>query len=129
MFFFFIVGFNFSTLSTMVDENIHHLGRIQGFPPEYYQSIPPHSLEDTFHGDIVDEGNYSDSQSDATPLIELSKGVITSDQEYFIPPTKPTLTNPFGPLLVRVNSLGEIVTEDYPILSSRPFEEEKKESG
>jgi hypothetical protein len=101
---------------------------MQGFPPEYYQPIPPHSPEDTSHGDIVDEGNYSDTGSVATPLIEHSEGVITSVQEGFIPPANPPLTNPFGPLLVRVNSLGEIVTEDYPRLPPRPFEEENMEA-
>jgi hypothetical protein len=113
----------------MVDDGLHRSHRMQGFPPEYYQPIPPHSPEDTSRGDIVDEENYSDTGSVATPLIEHSEGVITSVQEGFIHPTNPPLTNPLGPLLVRVNSLGEIVTEDYPRLPSRPFEEENMESG
>ena len=69
-------------------------------PPEDYQTIPPHSPEDTSRGDIVDKGNYSDTRSVSTPLIEHSKGVITSVQEGFFPSENTPLTNLFGPLLV-----------------------------
>ena len=86
-------------------------------------------MEDTSRGDIVDEENYSDTGSVATCLIECSEGIITSVQEGLVPPVNPPLTDPLGPTLVRVNSLGEIVTEDYPRLLSRPFEEENMESG
>jgi hypothetical protein len=56
-------------------------------------------------------------------LIEHSEGVITSLQEGFIHPKNPPLTNPIGPILVSVNSLEEIVTEDYLRLLSSSFEE------
>jgi hypothetical protein len=108
-----IVGFKFSTLSTVVVDDLRRSCRMQGLPPEYYQPIPPHSPKDTSRGDIVDEENYFDTGSVATPLIKHSEGVITSVQEGFIHPTNPPLNNPLGPLLFRVNSLGEIVSEDY----------------
>jgi hypothetical protein len=72
---FFIVVFNFST---MVDDGLRRSCRMQGFPLEYYQPIPPYSPEDTSRGDIVDEGNYYDTGSGDPPLIERSEGVITS---------------------------------------------------
>jgi hypothetical protein len=101
---------------------------MQGLPPKDYQPIPPHSPEDTSRGDIVDEGNYYDNRSVSTPFIECSKGVITSAHEGFVPLANPPLTNTFVPLLVSINSLGEIVIEDYLRLSSRPFEEENMEA-
>jgi len=105
-----------------------HSHRMQVLPLQYYQPIPPHSPEDTSHGDIVDEGIYFDTRSATSPLIECSEGIITIVHEGFFPPANPPLTDPLGPLLVQVNSLGEIVTEDYPRLPSRNFEEENMES-
>jgi hypothetical protein len=62
-------------------------------------------------------------------LIEFFEGVITIFHQGFIHLVNPPLNNLVGPLLVRVNSSGEIVTEYYPRLPSRPFEEENMESG
>jgi hypothetical protein len=94
---------------------------MQGLPPEDYQPLPPHSPEGPSPERVVDEENYSETGSVATPLLPHSEGSIVVYQEGFNPPTNPPFTNPLDPLLVRVNSSGEIIPEDYPRLPSRTF--------
>jgi hypothetical protein len=98
---------------------------MQGFPPEGYEPIPPNSPEDTYCEEVE---NYSDTGSVATPLIEHPEGAIVVVQEVPTPPANPSLTNPLDPLLLRVDSSGNIIVEYYPRLPSRPYEERDMES-
>jgi hypothetical protein len=68
----------------VADKGLHRSHRMQGFPPEGYKPLPPNSPEDTFHGEVVEEENYSDTGSVATPLIEHPEGEIVIVQEGFV---------------------------------------------
>jgi hypothetical protein len=91
---------------------------MQGLPPECYKPLPPNSLEDTFREEVE---NYLNIWSATTPLIEHLVGEIITVQEGPVLPVNLTLTNPLDPLLLRVDSSGNIIAEDYPRLSSRSF--------
>jgi hypothetical protein len=82
-------------------------------------------LEDTYHEEVE---NYSYTGSVVTPLIEHPEGAIVVVQEGPTPSANSALTKPLDPLLLRVNSLGNIIVEDYPRLPSRPYEEREMES-
>jgi hypothetical protein len=58
-----------------------------------------------------------------TPLIENIEGALVVIQEGPTPPTNSALRNPHDPLLLRVDSSGNIVVEYYPRLLSSPYEE------
>jgi hypothetical protein len=93
---------------------------MKGFPPEYYEPLPPHSPKDRSREEVINKENYSKSGSATIPLMDHPEG--PNFQEAFVPPTNPPLTNPLGPLLVQVNSFREFKT-DYPRLQLVPFEE------
>jgi hypothetical protein len=111
-------------IGTMVDKGLYRSCRMQGFPPEGYEPIPPNSPEDTYREEVE---NYSEAGSVATPLIENPEGALVVVQEGPTPPTNPALKNPHDPLLLRVDSSGNIVVEYYPRLPSRPYEERDME--
>ena len=73
---------------------------MQGLPQEGYEPLPPNSHEDNFCGEVVEEENYSDTGSVATPLIEHLEGQIIIVWEGFFLPLNPPLTNPLDPILV-----------------------------
>ena len=50
----------------MVYKGIHTSRRMQGFPPEGYEPLPPNSLEDTYREEVE---NHLDLGSVATPLL------------------------------------------------------------
>jgi hypothetical protein len=58
------------------DKGLFRSHRMQVFPPKGYKPLPPNSPEDTFRGEVVEEENYSDTGSVATPLIEHPLGEI-----------------------------------------------------
>jgi hypothetical protein len=55
----------------MVDKGLRRSHRMQGFPLEGYETIPPNSPKGTYHEEVK---NYSDVGSVATPLIENPEG-------------------------------------------------------
>jgi hypothetical protein len=102
----------------VADKGIHRSRRMQGFPPEGYEPLPPNSPEDTYHEEVE---NHSDAGSAATPLLANPERDLVTVQEGSTLPANPTLEIPHDPLLVRVDSSGNIVVEDHPILPSRPY--------
>jgi hypothetical protein len=85
---------------------------MKGFPPEGCKPLPHDSPKDTFHGEVVEEENYSDTGSVATPLIEHPEGGIVIVHESVVSPVNPPLTNPLDLVLVQVDSLENIIPED-----------------
>jgi hypothetical protein len=55
-------------------------------PPKGYETLPLNSPKDTSCGEVVEEENYSDTRSDATPLIEHPKKVIVIVQQGVVSP-------------------------------------------
>jgi len=110
----------FLKIGTVDDNFIHISCRMQGFPLEYHETIPPNSPEDTYREEVQ---NYLDVRSVATPLIENTEGVIVVVQKVPNPHANPSLKNPHNPLLLRVDFSGNIVVEYYPRLPSIPYEE------
>jgi hypothetical protein len=82
---------------------------MQGFSLEGYKPIPPKSPEETYHEEIE---NYLDVGSVVT-LIENPEGDLVVFQEGPTPTTNPNLTSPHNPLLVSVDSSGNIVVEEH----------------
>jgi hypothetical protein len=60
-------------IGTVANKGLHRSHRMQRFPPEGYEPLPPNSPKDTFHEEVE---NYSDTGSASTPLIEHPEGVI-----------------------------------------------------
>jgi hypothetical protein len=60
-------------------------------------------------------------------LIKNLEGAIVVVHKHPTPPTNLALTNRLDPLLLRVDSSGNIIVEDYPRLPSRPYEEHDME--
>jgi hypothetical protein len=75
-----------------------------GFPPLHYELLPPNSPEDHLREEFHEE-NHSEDGSVVTPLLECPEG--DKFREGFVLPANPPLTDPFGPLLLQVNSVGE----------------------
>jgi hypothetical protein len=51
----------------VADKGICISHKMQGFPPEGYEPLPPNSPEDTYHEEFE---NHSDARSVSTPLLE-----------------------------------------------------------
>jgi hypothetical protein len=104
----------------MVDQDLCRSHRMQGFPPLHYEPLPPKLTRRPPSKEIHEE-NHSEYGSIITPLIEHLEG--TNFQEGFVPFVNPPLTNPFGPILIWVNSSREPGLDiDYPRLPLVPCE-------
>jgi hypothetical protein len=112
----------------VADKGLHRSRRMKGFPLEGYEPLPPNSPKDTFCGEVFEEENYSDTRSVVIPLIEHPEGTIVTVREGVVSFVNPPLTNPLDLLLVQVDSLGNSIPKDYPILLSRLSEEVNMES-
>ena len=91
---------------------------MQGLPPEGYEPLPPTSLEDTYREEVE---NHLDTGSVATPFLENPKRDLVMVEEGSPLPINLFLLVPLDLLLVRLDSLGKIVVEDYLHLPSRSY--------
>jgi hypothetical protein len=90
---------------------------MQGFPPKGYEPLPPNSPQEIYHEEVE---NHSDARSVATPLLEnLEITLVTVENT--IPHTTHVLEGPIKPLLVRLDSFGNIIEEEVHRLPLRPY--------
>jgi hypothetical protein len=89
---------------------------MQGLPPEGYQPLPSNPPEDNYRREVE---NPSDAGSAiAPPLDNLEDALGTVEN-----PTTPVLVTPLEPLLVCLDSLGDVIDEEVPRLPERIFTE------
>jgi hypothetical protein len=96
---------------------------MQGLPPEGYEPLPPNSLEEIYHEEAE---NCFDVGSVATPLLENPESALVTI-ENFIPHSTPVSEDPLEPLLVQLDSFGNIIEEQFQRFSSRPYTETQME--
>jgi hypothetical protein len=104
-------------IETLDDKGLHRARRMQGFPPEGYKPLPPNSPKDTYREEVE---NHSDTGSVSTPVVQNPERALVTVEEGTLP-INPTLQVPLIPLLVRLDSSGNIIVEYYPHLPSRPY--------
>jgi hypothetical protein len=96
---------------------------MQGFPLEGYEPLPPNSPEDIYREEVE---NRSDVGSVATPLLENPESTLVTVEDP-IPHTIPVSEAPIEPLLVRLDSFGNVIEEEVPRLPLRPYTETQME--
>jgi hypothetical protein len=96
---------------------------MQGFPLEGYEPLPPNSPEDIYREEVE---NRSDAGSVATPLLENPESALVTVEDS-IPHTIPVSEAPLEPLLVRLDSFGNIIEEEVQRLPLRPYTETQME--
>jgi hypothetical protein len=89
---------------------------MQGLPLEGYQPLPPNSPEDNYHREVE---NQSDARSVIAPPLDNLEGALVMVEN----PTTFVSVTPLEPLLVRLDSLGNVIDEEIPQLSERIFTE------
>jgi hypothetical protein len=87
---------------------------MQVFPLEGYQPVPPNPPEDNYCGEVE---NQSDAGSVIAPPLDNSEGTLVTVEN----PTTSMLVTPLEPLLVHLESLGNIIDEEVPRLPERTF--------
>ena len=97
----------FSTIDPVDDKVLHRSRRMQGLPPEGYQPLPPNPPEDNYCGEVE---NQSDAGSVITPLLDNSEGALVTVDH----PTTFVSVTPLEPLLVHLDSLGNVIDEEIP---------------
>jgi hypothetical protein len=89
---------------------------MQGMPPEGYQPLPPNPPEDNYRREVE---NQSDAGSVIAPPLDNSEGALVTVEN----PTTSMLVTPLKPLLVRLDSLGNVIEKEVPRLPERIFTE------
>ena len=90
---------------------------MQGLPPEGYQPLPSNPPEDNYRREVE---NQSDTGSVIAPPLNNSEGALVTIEH----PTLHTtfvLVTPLEPLLLRLDSLGNVIDEEVPCLPERTF--------
>jgi hypothetical protein len=88
-------------------------------PPKGYQPLPPNPPEDNYRGEV--ENQYDAGGVVAPPLYNSEGALVTVEN-----PTHRTtsvLTIPLEPLLLHLDSLGNVIDEEVPQLNERSFTE------
>jgi hypothetical protein len=80
---------------------------MQGLPSEGYQPLPPNPPEDKYRREVEDQ---SDAGSVIAPLLDKSEGTLVMVEN----PTTSVLVTPLEPLLVHLESLGNVIDEEVP---------------
>jgi hypothetical protein len=73
-------------IGTVADKGLRRSRRMQGFPPEGYEPLPPNSPEDTYREEVE---NHSDVGSVATPLLANPERDLVTVQEGSTFPVNP----------------------------------------
>ena len=89
---------------------------MQGLPPEGYQPLPPNPPEDNYRREVE---NPSDTESVISPPLDSPEDALGTVEN----PTTPVLVTPLEPLLVCLDSLGDVIDEEVPQLPERIFTE------
>jgi hypothetical protein len=106
----------FSTIEPIEDKGHHRSRRMQGIPPKGYPPLPPNPPEDNYHREVE---NQFDPGSVIVPSLHNSEGTLVTIEN----PTTYVSITPLEPLLVRLESLGNIIDEEVPQLLERIFTE------
>jgi hypothetical protein len=89
---------------------------MQGIPPEGYQPLPPNPPEDNYRREVE---NRSDTGSVISPPLDNSEGTLVAVENT----TTSVFVTPLEPLLVHLDSLGNVIDEEIPRLPERIFTE------
>jgi hypothetical protein len=106
----------FSIIETIDNKGLHQSRRMQGLPLEGYQPLPPNPLEDNYHREVE---NRSGAGSAIAPPLDNSEGALVTVEN----PTTSVSVSPLEPILVHLDSLGNIIDEEVPRLPERIFTE------
>jgi hypothetical protein len=98
---------------------------MQGFPREGYEPLPPNSPKHFYCEEVE---NHSNVGSVATHLLTNPERALVTVEEYSTLPINLASQVPLEPLLLRLDSSGNVIEEYYPCLSSRPYTETRMES-
>jgi hypothetical protein len=101
------------------DKGLRRSRKMQGIPLEGYQPLPPNSPEDNYCREVE---NQSDAGSVISPLLDNLEGALVT-VENPIPHTTYVSVTPLKPLLLRLDSLGNVIDEEVPRLPERTFTE------
>jgi hypothetical protein len=107
----------FSKIEPVDDKGIRRSRRMQGLPPEGYQPLPPNPPEYNYHGEVE---NQSDTGSVVTPPLEKPEGTLVM-VENPTPHTMSVSTIPLEPLLLHLDSPGNVIDKEVPQLPVRDF--------
>jgi hypothetical protein len=70
-------------IETVDDKGLRRSRRMQGFPPEGYEPLPPNSPEDIYREEVE---NHSDVGSVATPLLaNPERALVTVEEDSTLP--------------------------------------------
>jgi hypothetical protein len=105
-----------STIEPVDDKDLRRSCRMQGLPLEGYQTLPPNPPEDNYRREV---DNHSDAGSAISHPLDNLEGVLVTVEN----PTTPVSVTPLEPLLVRLESLGNVIDEEIPRLPERIFTE------
>jgi hypothetical protein len=89
---------------------------MQGLALEGYQPLPPNPPEDNYHREVE---NPSDAGSAIAPPLDNPEDALDMVEN----PTTPVSVTPLEPLLVCLDSLGNVIDEEVPRLPKRIFTE------
>jgi hypothetical protein len=106
----------FSTIDPVDNKGLHQSHRMQGLPLEGYQPLPPNPPKDNYNREVE---NQSDAGSVIAPLLDNLEGALVTVEN---PSTSVSVT-PLKPLLVRLESLGNVINEEVPQLPEMIFTE------
>jgi hypothetical protein len=109
----------FSKIKPIDDKGIFRSHRMQGIPSEGYQPLPPNPLEDNYHGEVE---NKFDAGSVVAPSLDNSEGALVMVHNP-TPRTTSVSVTPLEPLLLHLDSLGNVIDEEVPWLPERDFTE------
>jgi hypothetical protein len=76
-------------------------------PPKGYQPLPSNPLEDNYRREVE---NPSDVGSAIAPPLDNPEDALGTVEN----PTTPVSVTPLEPLLVRLDSLGNVIDEEVP---------------
>jgi hypothetical protein len=97
----------FSTIEPVDDKGLRQSRRMKGLSLEGYQPLPPNPPEDNYRREVE---NQSDTGSVIAPLLDNLEGALVTVDNL----TTSVSVTPLKPLLVRLDSLGNIIDEEDP---------------
>jgi hypothetical protein len=83
---------------------------MQGLPPEGYQPLPPNPPEDNYRGEVENQSNVG---SVVSPPLDNSEGTLITVENPTLHTTSMLVTS-LEPLLLCLDSLGNIIDEEVP---------------
>jgi hypothetical protein len=107
----------FSKIELVDDKGLRRSCEMQGLPLEGYQPLPPNPPKDNYHGEVE---NQSDAGNVVAPPLENLEGILVTAKNPTLHTTSVSVT-PLEPLLLHLDSLGNIIDEEVGQLPTRDF--------